>query len=347
MKKLPIIEFHILQSFPVSCLNRDDLGSPKTVYIGGVERVRVSSQCWKRAVRMALHDSGIRLGIRTKKVKEELQKSISLLTQNAEAAEKTAEAIAKCLSDDSLLFLTDLEYEALAQYAQAKNFEASDIKDKEVYKILKKAKISSLDGLDIALFGRMVAKSTSMNVEASAAFSHAISTHASSPELDFFTALDDLTDPEEEAGAGHMGTLEYSSATYYRYISLNLGQLADTLGIENVQELHEPIAAFIKALYIAVPSARQATMSASNAWDFARIYVRHGQRQQCAFDRPVRAPREGGYLVPSIEALKAELDKKEKQAGSLFGKVAAFDFGGDLDLSIDELIANVQSSIGE
>ena len=28
MKKLPIIEFHILQSFPVSCLNRDDLGSP-------------------------------------------------------------------------------------------------------------------------------------------------------------------------------------------------------------------------------------------------------------------------------------------------------------------------------
>ena len=58
MKKLPIIEFHILQSFPVSCLNRDDLGSPKSAIIGGVERARVSSQCWKRAVRMALHESG-------------------------------------------------------------------------------------------------------------------------------------------------------------------------------------------------------------------------------------------------------------------------------------------------
>ena len=30
------LEFHIHQSFPVSCLNRDDLGSPKSAVIGGV-----------------------------------------------------------------------------------------------------------------------------------------------------------------------------------------------------------------------------------------------------------------------------------------------------------------------
>ena len=44
------IELHILQSFPVLCLNRDDLNSPKTAVFGGVQRARVSSQCWKRAV---------------------------------------------------------------------------------------------------------------------------------------------------------------------------------------------------------------------------------------------------------------------------------------------------------
>ena len=65
MKKYPVIEFHILQSFPVSCLNRDDVGAPKTVVIGGVERLRVSSQCWKRSVRLALHEQGVKLGIRT------------------------------------------------------------------------------------------------------------------------------------------------------------------------------------------------------------------------------------------------------------------------------------------
>lgn len=347
MKKLPIIEFHILQSFPVSCLNRDDLGSPKSAIIGGFERARVSSQCWKRAVRMALHESGVRLGIRTKKVKEEMVKAISLLSEDPDAAEKCAEAIAKCLSDDSLLFLSDLEYQTLADYAQSKKFEAGDVKDKEVYKLLKKARISAYDGLDIALFGRMVAKATTMNVEASVAFSHAISTHSSSTEVDFFTALDDLTDNETEAGAGHMGTLEFNSATYYRYVSLNLKQLADTLGIDDPKDLREPVAAFIKALYLAVPSARQATMSATNSWDYAKVYLRTGQRQQCTFERPVRAPREGGYLAPSIEALKSELDKKEMQAGSLFGKIAAFEFGGDEKMTIDELIEKVQSHLGE
>jgi len=30
-----LIELHILQSFPVSCLNRDDVGAPKTATFGG------------------------------------------------------------------------------------------------------------------------------------------------------------------------------------------------------------------------------------------------------------------------------------------------------------------------
>jgi CRISPR system Cascade subunit CasC len=48
---MKLIELHILQSFPVSCLNRDDLNTPKTATFGGVQRARVSSQCWKRAIR--------------------------------------------------------------------------------------------------------------------------------------------------------------------------------------------------------------------------------------------------------------------------------------------------------
>src|SRR5690606_16765908 len=53
------IEFHILQSFPVTCLNRDDVGAPKTAVVGGVNRARVSSQCWKRQVRLAMQEFGI------------------------------------------------------------------------------------------------------------------------------------------------------------------------------------------------------------------------------------------------------------------------------------------------
>jgi len=45
--------------------------------------------------------------------------------------------------------------------------------------VAKKALNPAVDALDIALFGRMVAKATDMNVEAAASFSHAISTHKS------------------------------------------------------------------------------------------------------------------------------------------------------------------------
>lgn len=53
---MKLIELHILQSFPVSCLNRDDVGSPKTAVFGGVPRARISSQALKRAIRVMLQE---------------------------------------------------------------------------------------------------------------------------------------------------------------------------------------------------------------------------------------------------------------------------------------------------
>ena len=45
------IELHIIQNFAPSNLNRSDTGSPKDCEFGGVRRARVSSQCFKRAMR--------------------------------------------------------------------------------------------------------------------------------------------------------------------------------------------------------------------------------------------------------------------------------------------------------
>lgn len=342
--KFPIVEFHILQSFPVSCLNRDDVGAPKSVFYGGVQRVRVSSQCWKRAVRNELHETGVKLGIRTKKVAENIQLALKEKGQVSEEAVSAAKDIALKLSDDSLLFMTDKEYEAFADYAIENSFKTGDLKPKEIDKIVKKGKLGALNGLDIALFGRMVAKAPIMNIEAASAFSHAISTHSASPELDFFTAMDDegLKD-EEVTGAGHMGTTEFTAATYYRYVSLNINKLVETLGIEDDQDsLKTAVASFVKALYMAVPPARQATMSAACPWSYAKVLVRRGQRMQCAFEKPVAANRkEGGYLQPSIDALNQELETQEKLAGSLYGKVLSAEYSKEAGQSIDEIIAQI------
>lgn len=63
---------HALQVAPVSCINRDDTGTPKTCVYGGTSRMRVSSQCWKRAIRMYLKDKYNDSGVRTKAILYEL-----------------------------------------------------------------------------------------------------------------------------------------------------------------------------------------------------------------------------------------------------------------------------------
>ena len=50
------VDVHVLQTVPPSCVNRDDTGSPKTAVYGGVTRARVSSQAWKRAMRLKFRE---------------------------------------------------------------------------------------------------------------------------------------------------------------------------------------------------------------------------------------------------------------------------------------------------
>jgi len=116
------IEFHILQSFPVTCLNRDDVGAPKSAIVGGVQRARVSSQCWKRQVRLALHDMGVKIGIRTKKLAELLADACKRHGATEAQAAACATILANTLTKDTLFFLSVGEVDALAQYAQACGF---------------------------------------------------------------------------------------------------------------------------------------------------------------------------------------------------------------------------------
>lgn len=336
------IEYHILQSFPVTCLNRDDVGAPKSAMIGGVSRARVSSQCWKRQVRLALTEFGVKLAVRTKKSAQMFAQACLNAGASEEQSLLCGEKMAETLSKDTLLFISETEAKAFAAYAGEKEFNEKQISVKELAKVAKKALSPAVDALDIALFGRMVAKAADMNVEAAASFSHAISTHKVSNEVEFFTALDDMC-ADGETKTAHMDSLEFNAATYYRYISLDLGQLAQALGEDNVEQA---VDAFTKALFVAIPNARQATQSGASPWEFARVLLRKGQRLQVPFETPVKTNiREGGYLQASISELKNYLDKKEKMTGSLFGKLASYDWGEDEDFSIDSLVASLGDQI--
>lgn len=330
------IEFHILQSFPVTCLNRDDVGAPKTAIVGGVQRARVSSQAWKRSVRLAMHDFGAKLGVRTKSVTKLIADSCAEVGASDEQAIQCGEKLASFIVDDTLLFFTSNEAKAFAAYAKENDFEADKLKDKETYKVAKKSLNPALEGVDIALFGRMVAKAADLNMEAATSFAHAISTHKVSNEVEFFTALDDLA---TAPGSAHMGSLEFNSATYYRYVGLDLGQLFQSM---DGQLLPETVEQFTKALFVAIPAARQTTQSGASPWAFAKILVRKGQPLQIPFETAVKS-KDGGFLQSSIDELKAWLSKQEKMHGSLFGKLGEYSYGEEDDFSIDDLVSSLKS----
>lgn len=358
------IEYHILQSFPVSCLNRDDVGSPKTAIVGGIKRARVSSQCWKRQVRLALHEEGVQLGVRTKRLEELISKNFS--TEEKLQYEDKLSIVCKTLSNDTLVFFTEDEARAMADFVR--NMDDEDIKKPEKGKkgeekekdtpsdltpsakkelcnlIIKTRKANNgLDGLDTALFGRMIAKASSLNVEAAVSFAHAISTHKVNTEVDYFTAVDDLSE-ENNKGAGHIDNLEFNSGTFYRYISLNLGMLYDYIG--NVEDTVKAVVAFTKALYIAVPQARQKTQTGYCPWDYAHVYVRKGQEMQLSFETPVKATGTG-YVESSIEAMESSLKRNERLMGSLFGKMGSFVYGDTEEHGIDQLVDKLGNTIRE
>jgi CRISPR system Cascade subunit CasC len=367
------VEFHILQSFPVTCLNRDDVGAPKTAMVGGTTRARVSSQCWKRHIRLTMKELGVSIGSRTKLIHALITNACKKLEATDEQADKCGHDVAALFvkekkekkdnveegavsttgKSDVLIFISADEVRKIAEALKDNSFKTEFAEEKTNKKGKSKTnkfaigkKIEALlgkpnfaiDGLDIALFGRMVAQATTLNVEAAASFAHAISTHKVINEVEFFTALDDCS---TEQGSAHMGSLEFNSATYYRYVCLDIGQLWENLAGHNIPE---SVDAFVKALYLAVPGARQTTQSGSCPWEFAKVFVRRGQRLQVPFEAAVKAKRDG-FLEPSKGVMCSYLAKKEKLAGTLFGKVDEFTFGEDENFNIDRLVESIQSAI--
>lgn len=350
-----LIELHILQSFPVSCLNRDDVGAPKSATFGGVTRARISSQCLKRAIREQAQSMvpGLFAGHRSRLIIEPLAERL----RSRDVADAKAVEVAKQVGDylatldeaaekkgtlkvKTLIFLSPAEMDALAE-ALAETLK-KDPKLKELERSVAKAcKSAALkDAADIAIFGRMVASDHSLTVEGAGLFSHALSTHKADNDIDFFSAVDDLQ-PAEEAGAGMTGTLEFTSATYYRYVGLNLDLLKQHLAALSADEFKSVVETFVRASIQAVPGARKNSMNAHTLPCYVLGLVKDkGQPLQLvnAFEKPVFS--KNGLADASIAALKEHHEHLKKTWGiQPVAEVAIPDV--NLDTFCQEIIAHV------
>jgi CRISPR system Cascade subunit CasC len=123
-------------------------------------------------------------------------------------------------------------------------------------------------------------------------------------EMDFYTAVDELQ-PKEETGAGMMGFTGYDSACFYRYARLDWGQLTANLA-GDAELAQRTVKGFLHAAIEAVPSGKQNTFAANNPPSLIFATVRSGGMGWSlanAFERPVNADRQGGYVAASARAL--------------------------------------------
>jgi CRISPR system Cascade subunit CasC len=146
-------------------------------------------------------------------------------------------------------------------------------------------------------------------------FSHALSTHKATNDIDFFSALDEKKDKAEDAGAGMINTLEFTSACYYRYAGLNLTLLNEEthLGKLSQAERRDVVDTFLRASILAVPGARKNSMNANTLPGYVLGLVKDkGQPLQLinAFEKPVFS--KNGLMESSIAELKQHREQLEK-----------------------------------
>lgn len=303
------VDFCAIQTVPSNNINRDDTGAPKTALYGGVRRARVSSQAWKKAMRDSFTDllpEDMR-AVRTKLVADQVAAVIE--AERPELAEKALDMAQAALNaagiqvekskrsgDDEgkvaakyLIFISNAEIASLAHAAIAWEDSGTDWANAKT-KDLKKDVVDCFhgkQGVEIALFGRMLADAADLNVDACAQVAHAISVDRVTQEYDYFTALDQCAS-DDNAGAAMIDSTGFNSSTLFRYATVNVTELAQRLGDATVAA--DAVAAFAKAFICSMPTGKQNSFANRTLPNAVLVSVRAQQpiNPVGAFEAPVR-----------------------------------------------------------
>lgn len=323
------VDIHAVQTIPPANLNRDDTNSPKTATYGGVRRLRVSSQSWKKAMRdyFASIPENRNVGVRTRFISDLIIKAImkrdpektydealelsdvvlhsiykkKAYNSNIEIIEADGENSPdgkKHLKNKVLFFMSTIQADRLAGILLD-----PDLDEKKRNKAIENA-LKTDNSVDQALFGRMVADDKSLDIDAAAQVAHAIGVQKAQPEFDFFTAVEDnKLEADNSAGAGMMGTVEFSSSTLYRFADVSLHQLEENLG--DKEAVADAVVEFVDAFVNSVPSGKQNTFAAHTLPAAVVVTLRDSRPISYvgAFEKPIDGDNSADITSKAVAAM--------------------------------------------
>lgn len=321
------LQLHFLTDYPLSNPNRDDQGRPKSATYGGVPRLRISSQAIKRAARGSdAMQSALEghLGQRTQRLGDEIRSALAADGVAEDAATKAATAVAAVfgkLDTDAerrgLVRIRQLAFVSPDEWATALDLARKHVageampKDKD----LKAAILRTADGAaDMAMFGRMLADAPGYNREAAVQVAHAMTTHRALVEDDYYTAVDDLKAPSEDAGAGFVGEAGFGSGVFYLYACVDLPLLIENLA-GDADLAAKAAGALIEAFATATPSGKRAAFAHQTRAKYLRAETGAQQPRSLAgaFLEPVIGPN---LMIGSVEALEGMASKLDHAYGA-------------------------------
>lgn len=325
------IQIHLLTAYPPANLNRDDLGRPKTAKMGGVDRLRVSSQSLKRRWRTSeLFEKALagHIGIRTKELGVKAYEKLLAGGVKDKSAFEWAKTIAgvfgKNKKADKKEPLDELEIEQLVhigpdELAAINRLIATLIEEQRAPQESELELLRSrTSAVDIALFGRMLASKPAFNVEAACQVAHAISVHPVVIEDDYFTAVDDLNDGQKDVGSAHIGETGFAAGLFYSYLCINREQLVENLEGDGVLA-DKAIAALIEAAVKVPPSGKQNSFAHQGyaSYVLAEVGDQQPRSLAVAYLKPVEVQglRDADYLTQAVAAIRAQREGFEQVYG--------------------------------
>lgn len=174
--------------------------------------------------------------------------------------------------------------------------------------------------VDIGLFGRMTTSNLLKNVEASCQVAHAISTHETLIESDYFTAMDDLkstyaTTQMEAMGAAFLGAGDtetfFNSAVYYKYLNLDICAISKHLTSLNDESTANVAGVLISAAALATPTGKQNAFASHSVPELILVEASKAKRPVSyanAFLQPIDGGMSQNLMTESTKALCRYID---------------------------------------
>ena len=160
------------------------------------------------------------------------------------------------------------------------------------------------------MFGRMLADNPDFNRDAAVQVAHAFTTNRVDIEDDYYTAVDDLKTPEEDAGAGFIGEAGFGAGVFYLYICVNRELLLKNLS-GDTDLAGRALSALVRAAATASPSGKK--NSFANHVRAEYMLLERGDSQPrslaSAFTKPVKSEDQLGESVKGLKKQRTAFAK--------------------------------------